>query len=224
MGFQAQGFQGIGRLQAEQATADHHAPAGTVGGGTDGIEIIESAIDQARRPVRAFDRRHERIGASGQDQLIVRITPEVGDHFAARPVDLQHLLAQVQVNAVPGVQARLAQRQGLGIAAAEVFRQVHAVVGTLAFFAEHPHLEATQGTAFDQLLDAVMADHAVADDDQFFPLGDGRCCIHTRSSLKAIHGGCTAGASPEKQKKAPGAEAPGAFAWWFYVVPGADRH
>ncbi|MND44568.1 hypothetical protein D3C80_354080 [compost metagenome] len=107
----------------------------------------------------------------------------------------------MQVNALLGVQARRRQRQSLGIAATEVFGQVYPVVGALALFTEHPQLEATQGIAFDQLLNAVMANHAVADNDQFFPRGDGHCCIHTRSSLKAIHGGAAAGASPEKQKR-----------------------
>ncbi|MNZ50940.1 hypothetical protein D3C78_687410 [compost metagenome] len=222
--FQAQRLEGVGSLKPQQATTDHHATPGIGCRGADGIEIIEGAVNQTRSALAALDRRHKGIRAGGQDQLVIGVTPRRSQHLPALAINLKHRFAQVQIHPMPGIQTRGAEGQGFSAAAAEIFGQVHAVVGTLAFLTEHPQLITAQGAAFDQLLDAVMPDHAVADDDQFFPLGDGRCCIHTRSSLKAIHGGCTAGASPEKQKKAPGAEAPGAFAWWFYVVPGADRH
>ncbi|MCY1250364.1 hypothetical protein D9M72_639980 [compost metagenome] len=109
---------------------------------------------------------------------------------------------------------RVAQGQSFGIAAAEVFRQVHPVVGTLALFTKDLHFEPCQGAALDQLLDAMMADHAVTHDDQFFPVRDRHYRIHTGSSLKAIHGGLPGQPRKNEQKKAPGAEAPGAFAWY----------
>ncbi|MNI74838.1 hypothetical protein D3C73_1309490 [compost metagenome] len=91
---------------------------------------------------------------------------------------MQHRFTQVQVHTVDAIEALLAQRQGFGTAAAEVFRQVHAVVGALALLAEHTQLEARQRAAFDQLLDAMVAHHAVADDDQSLSLPAARCCLH----------------------------------------------
>ncbi len=93
----------------------------------------------------------------------------------ALAVDLEHLLAQVGLYAVTAVVVGFAHRQRLGIAAAEVLGQVYAIVGALALLAEHVHVVAGEGVLFDQLFDAVMPDHAVADDDQCLVLerGDG---------------------------------------------------
>src|SRR5690606_29802873 len=54
------------------------------------------------------------------------------------------------------------------IATAEVFGQVHAVVGALRLFTEQVQPVVGQGAALDQLFDTVMAHHAVADDDEVF--------------------------------------------------------
>ncbi|MNO60169.1 hypothetical protein D3C76_507730 [compost metagenome] len=184
MRFQAQGLECIGRLQAQQAATHHHATLGIAGGGADCIEVVEGAVDQAGVAAGPFDRRDERVGAGGQYQLVVRVAALGGNHLAARAVDLHHRFAQVQVHALAGVETLLAHRQGLGAAAAEVFGEVHTVVGTLAFFTEHPHLEVLQGATLDQLLDAVVADHAVADNHQLLSLPAVRCCRHSRSSIK----------------------------------------
>ncbi|MNO54084.1 hypothetical protein D3C76_445470 [compost metagenome] len=197
VGFQPQRLESVGRFQAKQATADHHPPAGTACGSTNAIEVVQGAVDQAGIAAGAFDRRHEGIGAGGQHQLVVAIATFGSDNFAALTVDLQHGLTQVQVHAIGVVEIVLTQGQGFGTAAAEVFGQVHAVIRALALFAEYPHLEALQGAATDQLFDAMVADHAVADDDQSLSLPAARCCLH-----KPIL----------DQKKTPGAEAPGAFA------------
>ncbi|MNE93417.1 hypothetical protein D3C80_1912680 [compost metagenome] len=71
------------------------------------------------------------------------------------------------------VEAGLAEGQGFGIAAAEVLRQVHAVIGPQRLFAEDLDAVAVQRAAFDQLLDAVVADHAIADDDQRLHIRSG---------------------------------------------------
>ena len=52
------------------------------------------------------------------------------------------------------------------------------VIGALALFAEDMDLVVVQGAGRQQLLDEVMADHAVADDDQTFFAGHD-----------AVHGG-----------------------------------
>ncbi|MNE10750.1 hypothetical protein D3C80_1034710 [compost metagenome] len=214
MSFQPQGLERIGRLQPQQATAHYHATPCIAGRGTNGIEIVQGPVDQARLGFGAGNRRHKGIGAGGQDQPVIGIARQGCNHFTALAIDFQHRFAKVQAHAMQGIQLRIAQGQGFGIAAAEVFREVHPVVGTLAFLTKDLDLETGKGAALDQLLDTMMADHAVADDDQFFPVRDRHYRIHTGSSLKAIHGGLPGQPRKNEQKKAPGAEAPGAFAWY----------
>ncbi|MNQ76391.1 hypothetical protein D3C85_912280 [compost metagenome] len=166
MGIQTEGFQRIGRFQAEQAATHHHATAGVVRRRADGVEVSQGTVDQARIAFGALDRRYEGVGAGGQHQLVVGQAALGGDHFAAFAVDLQDRHAQVQGHARMLVEAGFTQGQRLGIAAAEVFGKVHAIVGAQRFFAEDLDAIALQRAAFDQLLDAMMADHAIADDDQ----------------------------------------------------------
>ncbi len=175
VGFQAERLECVGRFQAEQASADHHTAACAGCGRANAVEILEGAVDQPRVAFGTGNRRHEGVGAGGQDQLVVGLAAVAGDHFLALAVDLQHLLAQVGLYAVAAVVVGFAHRQRFGIAAAEVLRQVYAIVGALALLAEHVHVVAGEGVLFDQLFDAVMPDHAVADDDQCLVLerGDG---------------------------------------------------
>src|SRR5690606_29502318 len=102
-------------------------------------------------------------------------------------IDVQHFDAQMQLHAVVGVPGGIAQRQAVGVASAEVFGKMDPIIGALAFFAEHMNLVALQRATRNQLLDAVMADHAVADDDQIF---------HAPTSFQALS--CC-----ESKKKAP---------------------
>lgn len=64
------------------------------------------------------------------------------------------------------VQGGRAHGQGFGVAAVEVLGEMHAVIGAQRLFAEYMDLETLQSTIGDQLLDTVVADHAVADDDE----------------------------------------------------------
>jgi hypothetical protein len=109
--------------------------------------------------------------------LVVAVSALGGDHLAALAVDLQHRLAQVQVHAVGVVEIVLAQGQGSAQLPPK-YSDRCTVVGALALFAEHMHLEALEGATADQLFDAMVADHAVADDDQSLPLCAARCCLH----------------------------------------------
>ena len=77
VGVQAERAQRVGGLQAQQATADHHA-GGRMAGvacalrvGADRVEVVEGAVDVAARQVVARHRRHEGVGAGGQHQRVV---------------------------------------------------------------------------------------------------------------------------------------------------------
>jgi hypothetical protein len=64
---------------------------------------------------------------------------------------------------------------------------MHAIIGAHRFFAEHMQVVMIEGTALDQLLDAVMADHAIADHDQCLQLVQGsNVGIHKSTRQKPI--------------------------------------
>ncbi len=190
MSFQAQGLQGVGCFQAEQATTDHYPTARVLGCGLNGVEVGQGAVDQARIAFGTFNRRYEGIGTGGQHQLVVGEAALGGDHFAALAVDLQYRHAEVQGHAWRLVQLGTAEGQGFGIAAGEILGEVHAVIGAQRLFAEHMHAVLRQRATLDQLLDAMMADHAVADDDQPLLVCGGICAVHGVSRPKLIRFFC----------------------------------
>ena len=68
----------------------------------------------------------------------------------------------------------VAQQERVGVAVRHVLGQVHAIVGAAYFLAEDVDAIVLQGAKGDELFDTVMADHAVADDDQRLSCpGDG---------------------------------------------------
>ena len=83
------------------------------------------------------------------------------------------------------VKIRFTQRQRLGVAAAEVFRQVHPVIGPLAFFAEHMDVIPRQGAQLHQLLNAVVTDHTVTHHYQCLAVGCRDLTLHKLSPLAA---------------------------------------
>ena len=86
----------------------------------------------------------------------------------------QRLLAPVH----PALAAMVAASDPQDVYKRQVLGQVHAIVGAPALFAEHQDAIARQRAALDQLLDAVMADHAIADDDQGLHGSRGGRCAH----------------------------------------------
>ena len=165
---QAQVLQGVGGFQTEQATADDNAGFAALGTGANGIEVVQGAVDEAVRVLAALNRRHEREGAGGQHQFVVAVLALVGGHGPAVPVQASDGLVQVQVDALFGVPVGGAHGQvGVG-GAGEVLGQVHPVVGQLLLLAEHQDLVLGTGVGGDELLEEVMANHAIANHDQGF--------------------------------------------------------
>ncbi|GBH10428.1 Signal recognition particle GTPase [Pseudomonas syringae pv. actinidiae] len=75
---------------------------------------------------------------------------------------------------------------------------MHAIIGTLRLFAENVNTIVLKRAAFDQLLDAMMTDHAITDDDQGFYISAGEDCgVHSESRPRPIR-------FFEAKKKAPG--------------------
>ena len=89
-------LEGIGRFEAEQATADDDAGFGPGTGRIDRVEVFDGAVDVAVFPVAAVDRRHERVGPGGEDKRVVAELPTgVGLHGPRLAVDVGHALADV---------------------------------------------------------------------------------------------------------------------------------
>jgi hypothetical protein len=156
----------MGGFQPQQAAAHHHAAARAVRSRADQVQVVERAVHQARCAFRARDRRHEGVGARRKYQFVVGAAAARGHDLAPAAVNLQHRRAQVQGHAFLFIQRRVAQRHRFGVASVQVFGQVHAVVGAAAFFAVDVDAVARKRAAGDELFDAMVAHHAVADDDE----------------------------------------------------------
>ncbi|OLT07496.1 hypothetical protein BJF77_14190 [Kocuria sp. CNJ-770] len=146
-GLRAELLQPARCLEAQQASADHHAARGAaVAGpqllhlGPDRRDVVEGAEDEG--VLGAGDVQAGGGGAGGEHELVVAgDRPVGGGHGARRGVDLprRHALAQVH----PGVLPHGAPAQGqvdLPVRAGEGLGQLHAVVG-------HPRLVGEHGQA-----------------------------------------------------------------------------
>ena len=137
--------------------------ARALGGGLNGVEVGQGAVDQARITFGAFNRRHERVGTGRHHQrVVIEAAFQRGHHDLVVAVDGGHRLAEVRIDAPGGVRLAIAHGQVLRLTAAEHVRQVHPVVGGARFLAQHGDVRVRPGR--HQLLDKVMTDHAVADD------------------------------------------------------------
>ncbi|MCY1246432.1 hypothetical protein D9M72_596650 [compost metagenome] len=108
--------QRLGALQAEQTTANHHAGLRARTAFAHRFQVFDGAIDKAVLAVLARHRRHEGVGAGGQDQLVI------GEGLAGRhlhrargAVDLHRTRVQAQQHVVVLLEeAGRHQRQVLG--------------------------------------------------------------------------------------------------------------
>ena len=156
--------QAVGGLEAEQAAADHdrvlvrlrrldhRVGVGDVAVGDDAVEVL------------ARQRRDERVRA-GRDQepVVRRLGAVVGDGDPAAAMDVDHLLAEVQRDAVLGVPLdRVEDDVGERLLAGQHRREQDAVVVRVRLGAEHGDVVQV-GSDLQQLLERAHAGHAVAD-------------------------------------------------------------
>ncbi|MGF6967589.1 hypothetical protein OKW43_004617 [Paraburkholderia sp. WC7.3g] len=164
---QAHVAQRLRAFKAEQATADDGARFRAGAAFAHRFEIVDGSIHEAVAALAARHRRHERIGAGREHEAVVRQRFAVRDRHRARvAVDRDGSRVQLQLHAVALEKAGLDQRQVIGGLAREELGQMHAIVGRSRFFAQHRDVEIGRGLlrqAFDQL----VADHPVADNDDF---------------------------------------------------------
>ncbi len=166
-----------GRLQAEQAAADHGTgprPGPRVR--LDGEEVLDRAVDEAALGVPARHRRDERVGAGGEDQHVVADDQTgAGGHLPRVPVDGHRRVPHVQLDAVLGEEGEVGQRQVLGGLPGEVRGELDAVVGGARLLAQDDHAVRAGQAALGEGLQEALADHAVADkhDRRGVPRGGG---------------------------------------------------
>src|SRR5690606_12931480 len=109
--------------------------------------------------------------------------------------------------AFPGIQLSLPQGEGFGITGTEVLGHVDPGILPLAPGTEHVALEGVQNPLLDQLSQTVMANHAIADDDQL--LLRSAVCRHVSPLVTRCCTGERARAVPEARLAVKtGGEAP----------------
>ncbi len=156
-------LQAVGRLQPEQATADHHRMLLHLRGVDHRLRVVDVAIADHALQVLARHRQDERHRAGGQQQAVVlRLGAVGGDHLAVDAVDRGDLLAQVQGDAVLGVPGQRVEHDLVeGLLAGQHRREQDAVVVRMRFGAEHGDLVHVR-LQLQQLLERADAGHAVA--------------------------------------------------------------
>jgi hypothetical protein len=127
----AVGGEAVGRLQSEQAAADHRGAAGARGRGEDRGAVVGAAEGVHAGAVDAVERRHQGVRASGEHAAVEGQLPAVVERGDARVrVERDGAPAHVQRDVpvrVPLVRTEL-ERIGIG-ARSEQRGEAHPVVG-----------------------------------------------------------------------------------------------
>ena len=166
VGFQAEILEGIGRLQTQQATADHDADFGLLASGLNHAEIVDGAIHQTVGQVGPGNRRYKGVGAGGQYQFVVtEAAATLGGDCFGFPVNGCHGIAEVGIHADGFVMLAGSQCQLFRFPACEVFRQVNPVVSGAGFSPEHGDFGGNAGSG--QLFHVVVAHHSISYNDNF---------------------------------------------------------
>ncbi|MNU83729.1 hypothetical protein D3C71_734350 [compost metagenome] len=167
MGFEAHVAQRLRAFQAQQPPAHDHAGLRFGTRGLHGLQVLDGAVDKAVIAVASGHLGHEGIGAGGQHQLVV------GEHFAIRrghgaDATVHRCSARGQAQREAGAleEAGFDQRKFIGRGATEEGRQMHPVVGRARLLAQHGDLD-TSHAGFGQTFEELVADHAVANENDF---------------------------------------------------------
>jgi hypothetical protein len=154
-----------GRLEAQQAAAQHGAALGFVGIGPDRVQIVEGPVHEHALALDAGDGRHERRGAGGQHQAVEDAAlADAGDHLARREVHALDFHPGAQLDVVLLVPGARGQQQGLGAHQLEVLGELHAVVGGPRLLADHDDPCLIHGRQLTHFRAESLTDHAVSDD------------------------------------------------------------
>ncbi len=179
----------VGGLQTQQAAADHHRPPAAACGLEHGIDVMDVAEGDHSLQILARHRDDERPRAGGQHQAIVGFHCAItGHHPATATVDLHHLLAGMERDAVVPVPLEIVEHDVFqGLLAGQHRGEKNAVVVAEGFGAKDGDLIHIGGE-LEQLLQGAHPGHAISDQYQLFfhrlltPLG---CRFVSDDSLSA---------------------------------------
>ena len=142
MGFQPQRLEGASGFQTQQATTDDHATLALFGGGADGFEVFDGAVDETFMMAAAGDRRHPGVGAGGQDQgIVLDDSALVGMHLPLLDIDLLDRFVEQHADPLLLVEAGLDQGELLAGVMGEIGGEVYPVIGQTGLGAKDGDLE-----------------------------------------------------------------------------------
>jgi hypothetical protein len=171
MGAQPEPTQRVGGFQTQQPAADHdtHRRTPGVAGrqrvGADRVEVVECAVDVARRKIASRHRRHEGVRAGRQHQRVVAdLGAVIGGHRLGCRVDPDHPASEPDVDAIVARIVIARQREPGPVPVIGVAGEPDAVVSRVQFLGQDGDPPPAFGVAGAQRFDEPVTDHAVADD------------------------------------------------------------
>ena len=162
----AQRVQGAGGFQAEQPATDHGPADGSgrcafVHPGTQAVDVVDRAVDEAAGQVVARNRWPRSVGAGGEHDRVVTVLVAVsGTHHPTVAVDLHHAGAGVQLHARALPQGAVVEQEVGRVIAGEERGQRHPVVGRPLLLAEDVDRPVVQRPPVDQRLDEPLGNHS----------------------------------------------------------------
>ena len=136
-----------------------------MGAGADSIEIVQGSVHKAVGVLATFNRRYERKGSGRQHQLVIAIFTLWCGNDAPVTIQCGDRLIQPQFNTLRGIPVCGAHSEICVGGAGEILRQMYPIIGQLFFLPENKYLVLSGPGAGDELLQEVMANHAVANHD-----------------------------------------------------------
>jgi hypothetical protein len=179
--------EAVGGFDAEQAAADHRGALVSTGRFEHLFDIVDAAKADHARQVSARQWKHERLGARGDQQTVVRHFHALARmHAPATPIDRHHRIARMQRDAVFRIPfARVEHDLVRALLAAQQHRQQDAVVIAVGLRAEHRDV-VQAGCELQQLFHRAHAGHAIADNDKLGPR-----CTHRDERLSSTCAPCS---------------------------------
>ena len=156
-----------GRLEAEQAAADHHRVAALLGGRQHGVDVVEIAEGHDAGKLGAGNRQQDRPGAGRNDQIIVGLDDAgLRAHASRGAIDGDDGFALAQIDVVPRVPGVVVDDDVVELLVArEHGRQHDAVVVDARLGAEDGHVIAVR-RARKEFFQHAAGGHSVAEDDK----------------------------------------------------------
>ena len=154
------------RFEPEQAAADHERSLALLRVRLDRREVVDRAVDEATGQIEPGHRRHERVRAAREHEVVVGLAaPLRGEDDLRVAIDRGDLLVEVEDAAARFVRGLGGQREPVLAGVAEVLAQADAIVGRTRLLADHDEFDVSPSIRFQHAFAEAVADHSVADHD-----------------------------------------------------------